>query len=132
IAGAPWDEAAVDLIGPWPISTPHGILEFFALTCIDTATNHLEIAWIFEKSSNYIATHFEHIWLSQHPKPMRVHRANAICKQSHQTVATLLKTLLLAQPSQTYHQAMLLVDNTLATDIYALKSMVLTTLQAAP
>ncbi len=48
IAGDPWEDVAVDLIGPWPASTSHGIVEFFALTCIDTMTNLVEIAWIFE------------------------------------------------------------------------------------
>ncbi len=60
IAGAPWEEVAVDLIGPWPASTPYGTVEFFALMCIDTTTNLVKIAQIFEKSSNRVATCFEH------------------------------------------------------------------------
>ncbi len=47
IAGAPREEVAVDLLGPWPASTPYGTVEFFTLTCIDTTTNLLEIAQIF-------------------------------------------------------------------------------------
>ncbi len=50
----------------------------------------------------------------------------------HQTVATVLKTLLLAQPPQTYCQVVLIVDDTLATAMHALQSMVLTMLQATP
>ncbi len=61
IAGAPWEEVAVDVIGPW---------QFFALTCIDTTTNLVKIARIFEKSSDHVATCFEHTWLSWYPKPM--------------------------------------------------------------
>ncbi len=72
IAGAPLEEVAVDLIGPWPASTPHGPVEFFALTCIDTITNLVKIAQIFENSSDHVATHFERTWLSQLPKPMQV------------------------------------------------------------
>ncbi len=72
IAGAPWEEVALDLIGPWPSSTPHGPVEFFALTCIDTTTNLVTVAQIFKKSSNHVATHFEHTWLSWYPKPMQV------------------------------------------------------------
>ncbi len=64
IAVAPWEEIVVDLIGPWPASTPHGIVAFFALTCIDTTTNLVKIEQILEKSSNHIATHFAHTWLS--------------------------------------------------------------------
>ncbi len=59
-------------------------------------------------------------------------QANAICKQMHWTVATVLKTLLLAQPPQTHHQAALLVDDALAIVMHALQSMVSTTLQATP
>ncbi|KAL7468668.1 hypothetical protein ACHAXS_008904 [Conticribra weissflogii] len=50
----------------------------------------------------------------------------------HQTVTTVLKTLLLAQPPQSYHQALLPVGNTLATAMHALHSMVSTMLQATP
>ncbi len=50
----------------------------------------------------------------------------------HQTVATVLKTLLLAQPPQTGCQAALLVDDALVTAIHALWSTVSTTLQATP
>ncbi len=72
IADAPWEEVAVDLIGPWPASTPHGPVEFFALTCIDTTTNLVKVAQIFKKLSNHVATCFEHTWLSWYPKPMHV------------------------------------------------------------
>ncbi|KAL7460043.1 hypothetical protein ACHAXS_000511, partial [Conticribra weissflogii] len=50
----------------------------------------------------------------------------------HQTVATVLKTLLLAQPPQTRRQAALLVDDALATAMHALQSKISTTLQATP
>ncbi len=63
---------AVDFIGPWPPSTPHGTMEFFALTCINTTTNLVEIAQIFEKSSDHVSTCFEHTWLYRYPKPMQI------------------------------------------------------------
>ncbi len=50
----------------------------------------------------------------------------------HQTVATVLKTLLLAQPPQSRREAALLVDDALATAMHALRSTVSTTLQATP
>ncbi len=59
-------------------------------------------------------------------------QANAICKQMHQTVATVLKILLLAQPPQAHCQAGLLVDDALATAMHALQSTVSTMLQATP
>ncbi len=67
IAGAPWEEVAVDLIGPWPASTPHGIVEFFTLTCIDTTTNLAKITQIIDKTSNHVATQFEHTWFYRYP-----------------------------------------------------------------
>ncbi len=50
----------------------------------------------------------------------------------HQTVAMVLKTLLLAQPPQSSFKATSLVDDALATAMHALRSMVSTTRQAAP
>ncbi len=47
----------------------------------------------------------------------------------HQTVATVFKTFLLAQPPQTHHQATLLVNNALTTAMHALRSTVSTMLQ---
>ncbi len=50
----------------------------------------------------------------------------------HQTVATVLKTLLLAQPPQTCCHTALLVDDDPATAMHALWSTVSTMLQAMP
>ncbi len=50
----------------------------------------------------------------------------------HQTATTVLKTILLAQPPQSHHQGMLLVDDALVTAIHALQSMVSTMLQTLP
>jgi hypothetical protein len=36
---APWEEVAIDLIGPWEIKDNGQQVEFNALTCIDTASN---------------------------------------------------------------------------------------------
>ena len=59
-------------------------------------------------------------------------QSNAICERMHQTVATVLKTLLLAQPPQSRREAALLVDDALATAMHALRSTVSTTLKATP
>ncbi len=162
VAGAPWEEVAVNFIGPWPASSPHGIVEFFAFTCIDTTTNLVKIAQIFEKSSNHIATCFEYT-CSLYIQPMQVINDNwgeftgfsfqqllcllniklvstmnkdpqayAICKQMYKTVATVLKALLLAQPPQSCRQVTLLVDDALSNAMHALQSTVSTTLQAMP
>jgi transposase InsO family protein len=74
--GLPWEEVAVDLVGPWKIEVPDGILEFFALTIIDTTTTLSEIVRIENKTSQHVAMHFENSWLARYPRPMRcVHDA---------------------------------------------------------
>jgi RNase H-like domain found in reverse transcriptase/Integrase zinc binding domain len=40
---APWNEVAVDLIGPWKLEVNDQHLEFNALTCIDPVTNLVEL-----------------------------------------------------------------------------------------
>ncbi|KAL7460405.1 hypothetical protein ACHAXS_000856 [Conticribra weissflogii] len=50
----------------------------------------------------------------------------------HQTIATVLKSFLLAPPPKICCQAALLVDDALATAMHALHSKVSTTLQATP
>ncbi len=122
----------------------HKVLWNSSLSCIDITTNLVKIARIFDKTSNHVATCFEHTWLSWYPLPMQVihdnvgeftgfasqqmlcllnikpiltmnknPHANAICKQMQQTVATVLKKLLLANPPQSCYQATLLVDDAL-------------------
>ncbi len=59
-------------------------------------------------------------------------QANTICKQMHHSVATVLKTLLHANPPQSRCQAALLVDDALETAMHALQSTVSTTFQATP
>ncbi len=54
ITSVPWEEVAVDLIGPWSVSTLHGDMKLFLLTYIDTTTNLVKLTMIFEKSSNHI------------------------------------------------------------------------------
>ncbi|KAL7460146.1 hypothetical protein ACHAXS_000610, partial [Conticribra weissflogii] len=59
-------------------------------------------------------------------------QSNKIYEWMHETVATMLKMLLLAQPPQTHHQASLLMDDALVTAMHALRSTVSTMLQATP
>ena len=68
---APWQEVAVDLIGPWTIRTAHGDdITFIALTVIDTATNLCEIIRLENKSAAHVGAQFEMAWLSRYPKPL--------------------------------------------------------------
>jgi hypothetical protein len=36
---APWEEVAIDFIGPWKVIVNGRQVDFNALTCIDTASN---------------------------------------------------------------------------------------------
>jgi hypothetical protein len=49
----PWNEVAVDLIGPWKISTDGQELEFNALTCIDPVTDLVELTRTQNKTAAY-------------------------------------------------------------------------------
>ena len=66
---APWNEVAVDLIGPWKVTVNEIELEFKALTCIDPVTNLAEAIRINNKTSKHIADQFQNCWLSRYPKP---------------------------------------------------------------
>lgn len=69
----PFEEVAVDLIGPWTVDVPNfGTIEFNALTYICTFSTMVEITRIDNKESQYIAMKFENEWLSRYPKPTRV------------------------------------------------------------
>ena len=65
----PWNEVAVDLIGPWKVKLGGKDLEFNALTCIDPVTNLVEIIRINNKEAHHVAQQFENVWLSRYPRP---------------------------------------------------------------
>ena len=65
----PWNNVAVDLVGPWTIKVKEITMEFHALTIIDVDTNLSEAIRIDNKTSKHIATQFENTWLSRYPKP---------------------------------------------------------------
>ena len=69
----PWEEVAVDLIGPWKINLPDiGELRFHALTIIDTTTTISEMVRLDNKTSQHVAMLFENTWQSRYPRPLRV------------------------------------------------------------
>ena len=67
----PWNEVAIDLIGPWRIDINGQEIEFNALTCIDPVTNLVEIIRIENKTAVHVAQQFENCWLSRYPRPNR-------------------------------------------------------------
>jgi hypothetical protein len=68
---APWQEVAVDLIGPWTINLHGQELKFNALTTIDTVSNYPEVIRLNNKTSLHVAQQFENSWLSRYPRPVR-------------------------------------------------------------
>lgn len=65
----PFDEVAVDLIGPWKINVNNQDIEFNALTAIDTVTNLVELVQIEEKTSEHVQQKFANCWLARYPRP---------------------------------------------------------------
>ncbi len=60
----PWYEIAVNLIGQWTAKTDQFNCDFYALTCIDTTTNVVELTCIETKSSDASARKFENTCLA--------------------------------------------------------------------
>ena len=54
---------AIDLIGPWQLKVNGRLIDFNALTCIDTASNLVELIRIDIKTSNHIKHKFIQYWL---------------------------------------------------------------------
>ena len=65
----PWQEVAVDLIGPWTLQVAGQELKFLALTIIDTVTNLIELVRIHASNAAHIALLFENTWLARYPRP---------------------------------------------------------------
>ncbi len=68
---APWEEVAINLIGPWKVKVNGQQVEFNALTCIDTASNLVELILINNKTAKHIRDKFTQSWLCQYPPPVR-------------------------------------------------------------
>ena len=67
----PFNECAVDLIGPWIVQVHGKPYEFNALTAIDTVTNLVELVRIDNKSSEHVTPKFAQLWLARYPRPER-------------------------------------------------------------
>jgi hypothetical protein len=68
----PWQEVAVNLIGPWTIKLHGQSLAFQALTTIDTVTNYPELIRLNNKKTSllHVTQQFENSWLSWYPQPV--------------------------------------------------------------
>jgi hypothetical protein len=67
----PFEECAVDLIGPWIVQVNNTPYEFNALTVIDNVSNLVELVRIDKKTSAHIARKFAQVWLTRYPWPAR-------------------------------------------------------------
>jgi hypothetical protein len=60
----PFENIAVDLVGPWFISINGNMLDIQALTIINIATTLSEVICIKDKYSQHISNIFENKWLA--------------------------------------------------------------------
>jgi hypothetical protein len=58
---APWEEVAIDLSGPWKVKVNGQQVEFNALTCIDMASNLVELIRIDNKTAKHIHYKFAQV-----------------------------------------------------------------------
>ena len=67
---APWEEVAIDLIGPWKVKVNGRQFELNALTCIDMASNLVKLIRVDNKTAKHICDKFMQSWLCQYPHPV--------------------------------------------------------------
>jgi hypothetical protein len=60
---APWEEVAINLIGPWKVKVNNQQVEFNTLTCIDTASNLVKLVRVDNKTAKHIWDKFTQSWL---------------------------------------------------------------------
>ncbi len=67
----PFEECAMDLIGPWTVQVRGNPYKFEALTVIDTLTNLVKLIRIDDKRSKTVARKFTQCLLPCYPWPQR-------------------------------------------------------------
>ena len=68
---APWEEVTINLIGPWNVKVNSQQVEFNAFTCIEMASNLVELIHVHNKTAKHICDKFTQSWLCQYPCPVR-------------------------------------------------------------
>ncbi len=71
VRSIPFEECAVDLIGPWVVQERCNPYEFSALTVIDTVTNLVELVRIDDKTSDNGTRKYAQCWLARYPWPQQ-------------------------------------------------------------
>ena len=67
---APWEEVTIDHSGHWEVKINGRKVEFNALTCIDTASNLVELIRIDNKTATHGRDKFTQCWLCHCPQPI--------------------------------------------------------------
>ncbi len=84
---APWEKVAIILIGPWKDKINGQQVEFNALTCIDTASNLVELIRIDNKTAEHVRDKLTQSWLCQYPHPVRfLHDKGDECIEQKSTI----------------------------------------------
>jgi hypothetical protein len=60
---APWEEVAINLIGPWKVKVNGRQVEFNALTCIDMTSNLVALICVDNKTAKHMCDKFTQSWL---------------------------------------------------------------------
>jgi hypothetical protein len=69
----PWEDVAVDTIGPWTVPTQAGPqLQIKALTIVDVSTMLSECICIEDMTASHAALKFSNTWLACYPRPICV------------------------------------------------------------
>ena len=67
----PWEEVALDLIGPWTVKLAVKAYEFYALTCIATVTNFRDAIRLRDNTATHVVMQFDNLWLLSSTRPVR-------------------------------------------------------------
>ncbi len=68
---APWEEVAINFIGPWKVKVNGQQVELNALTWIDMALNLVKLIRVNNKTAEHIRDKFTQSWLCQYPCPVQ-------------------------------------------------------------
>jgi hypothetical protein len=68
---APFEEVAINLIGPWQVKVNSWQVEFNELTCIDTALNSVKLIHVDNKTAKHIHDKFTQSSLCQYLCPVQ-------------------------------------------------------------
>ena len=71
VTALPWDEVAVDLVGPWTFAVGPNACQLHALACIDPLTTFCEIIRVNSTKPPCVAAEFDVEWLTRCPRPLR-------------------------------------------------------------